>query len=103
MNKFLEEKEKLLNSVENNTPKHWKEYYKDVPLDCIFEDLVIDINEIKRLTEENQELKEQLEQKEDIINKAIKFVKDYKTEWTLNDEVLNDMNKLLEILDNKGE
>ena len=50
-----------------------------------------------------EQLKEQLQQKEDIINKAIKFVKDYKTEWTLNDEVLNDMNKLLEILDNKGE
>lgn len=60
------------------------------------------------LRKENQQLKEQLHQfyfhkKEDIINKAIKFVKDYKTEWTLNDEVLNDMNKLLEILDNKGE
>ena len=70
MNNFLEEKEKLLNSIENNTTEHWKEYYKDVPLDCIFEDLVIDINEIKRLTEENQQLKEQLKQKEDIINKA---------------------------------
>lgn len=58
---------------------------------------------IKRLQEENQQLKEQLQQKEDIINKAIKFVKDYKNEWVLNDEVLNDMNKLLEILDNKGE
>ena len=51
---------------------------------------------------ENKHLKEQLQQKEDIINKAIKFVKDYKNEWVLNDEVLNDMNKLLEILDNKG-
>ena len=70
MNNFLEEKEKLLNSIENNTTEHWKEYYKDVPIDCIFEDLVIDINEIKRLTEENQQLKEQLKQKEDIINKA---------------------------------
>ena len=60
MNKFLEEKEKLLNSIENNTPKHWKEYYKNVPLDCIFEDLVIDINEIKRLTEENKKLKEDI-------------------------------------------
>lgn len=48
-------------------------------------------------------LEYELQQKEYIINKAIKFVKDYKTEWTLNDEVLNDMNKLLEILDNKGE
>ena len=57
MNTFLEEKEKLLNSIENNTSEHWKEYYKNVPIDCIFDDLVIDINEIKRLTEENQELK----------------------------------------------
>ena len=60
MNNFLEEKEKLLNSIENNTPKHWKEYYKNIPLDCIFDDLVIDINEIKRLTEENKQLKEDI-------------------------------------------
>lgn len=60
-------------------------------------------NLINKLLQENKNLKEQLQIKEDIINKAIKFVKDYKTEWTLNDEVLNDMNKLLEILDNKGE
>lgn len=57
---------------------------------------------IDLLIKENQQLKKQLQQKEDIINKAIKFVKDYKTEWTSNDEVLNDMDKLLEILDNKG-
>lgn len=61
MNNFLEEKEKLLNSIENNTAGHWKEYYKNVPLDCIFEDLVIDINEIKRLTKENQKLKKEIE------------------------------------------
>ena len=76
MNNFLEEKEKLLNSIENNTAEHWKEYYKNVPLDCIFEDLVIDINEIKRLTEENKQLKEQLKQKEEIINKAKEYIKD---------------------------
>ena len=57
---------------------------------------------VNKLQKENQQLKEQLQQKEDIINKAIKFVKDYKTEWTLNDEVLNDIDKLLEILDTKG-
>ena len=107
MNKFLEEKEKLLNSIENNTPKHWKEYYKDVPIDCIFEDLVIDINEIKRLTEENQQLKEQLKQKEDIINKA----KEYISKHTQHDEngyvveclYVEEAKELLEILDNKGE
>ena len=69
--------------------------------------LTTDLNYYKnctnRLLIENRNLKEQLQQKADIINKAIKFVKDYKTEWTLNDEVLNDMNKLLEILYNKGE
>ena len=61
MNNFLEEKEKLLNGIENNTAGHWKEYYKNAPLDCIFEDLVIDINEIKRLTKENQKLKKEIE------------------------------------------
>lgn len=104
MNNFLEEKEKLLNSIENNTPKHWKEYYKDVPLDCIFEDLVIDINEIKRLTEENEQLKEQLQQKEDIINKAKEFIiKHQRKDEFLN---LNEWQKreLLEILNiDKGE
>ena len=58
---------------------------------------------VENLQKENQQLKEQLEQKEDIINKAKEYIKDYKTEWTLNDEVLDDMDELLEILDNKGE
>ena len=57
----------------------------------------------KSYYKDNQKLKEQLQQKEDIINKAKEYVKDYKTEWTLNDEVLDDMDELLEILDNKGE
>ena len=57
MNKeFLEEKEKLLKCIENNTEEHWKSYYKDVPVECIYDDLVLDINEIKRLTEENEKL-----------------------------------------------
>lgn len=60
MNKeeFLKEKDLLLNSIENNTKEHWENYYKGVPIECIYDDLVIDINEIKRLTEENKELKE---------------------------------------------
>ena len=120
MNNFLEEKEKLLNGIENNTAEHWKEYYKDVPIDCIFEDLVIDINEIKRLTEENkqlkgslqtheillkanveenQRLKEQLQQKEDIINKAKEFAKGHIFQFDGD----KDFDALLEILDNKGE
>ena len=87
MNKFLEEKEKLLNSIENNTPKHWKEYYKNVPLDCIFEDLVIDINEIKRLTEENKQLKEQLQ---NISSEFLKY--DWKT--SNKEQIINQLESL---------
>lgn len=58
---FLKEKDLLLNSIEKNTVEHWGNYYSNVPIKCIFEDLVIDINEIKRLTEENQGLKNQIE------------------------------------------
>ena len=87
MNKFLEEKEKLLNSIENNTPKHWKEYYKDVPLDCIFDDLVIDINEIKRLTEENKQLKEQLQ---NISSEFLKY--DWKT--SNKEQIINQLENL---------
>lgn len=87
MNKFLEEKENLLNSVENNTPKHWKEYYKDVPIDCIFDDLVIDINEIKRLTEENKQLKEQLQ---NISNEFLKY--DWKT--SNKEQIINQLENL---------
>lgn len=87
MNKFLEEKEKLLNSVENNTPKHWKEYYKDVPIDCIFDDLVIDINEIKRLTEENKQLKEQLQ---NISNEFLK----YDWETSNKEQIINQLKNL---------
>lgn len=71
MNNFLEEKEKLLNSIENNTTEHWKEYHKDVPLDCIFDDLVIDINEIKRLTEENKQLKGSLQTHEILLKENV--------------------------------
>ena len=71
MNNFLEEKEKLLNSIENNTTEHWKEYYKDVPLDCIFDDLVIDINDIKRLTEENKQLKGSLQTHEILLKENV--------------------------------
>ena len=87
MNNFLEEKEKLLNSIENNTTKHWKEYYKNVPLDCIFDDLVIDINEIKRLTEENKQLKEQLQ---NISNEFLKY--DWKT--SNKEQIINQLESL---------
>ena len=87
MNNFLEEKEKLLNSIENNTPKHWKEYYKNVPLDCIFGDLVLDVNEIKRLTKENQKLKEQLQ---NISSEFLKY--DWKT--SNKEQIINQLESL---------
>ena len=87
MNNFLEEKEKLLNGIENNTAGHWKEYYKNVPLDCIFEDLVIDINEIKRLTKENQKLKEEIE----------KIIAVADTNSELADKFYNEIQKLKEM------
>lgn len=87
MNKFLEEKEKLLNSIENNTPNHWKEYYKNVPLDCIFDDLVLDVNEIKRLAEENKQLKEQLQ---NISNEFLKY--DWKT--SNKEQIINQLTNL---------
>ena len=63
------------------------------------------------------ELKEQLQQKEDIINKAKKYIKNnsHKTEWgdleqdnesiDINDDVTDTefITDLIEILDNKGE
>ena len=58
---FLKEKDLLLNSIEKNTVDHWENYYSNVPIKCIFEDIVIDINEIKKLTNQHQELKKQLE------------------------------------------
>lgn len=77
---FLKEKELLLDSIENNTSEHWKNYYKDVPIECIYDDLVIDINEIKRLQQENQQLK-------DKIDKAIEYIKelDDETDDTIYD------------------
>lgn len=84
MNDFLKEKELLLNSIENNTSEHWENYYKDVPIECIYDDLVIDINEIKRLQQENKELKDNWNKlkewlKEEITNKKehFKFICEY--------------------------
>lgn len=60
--------------------------------------------------EENQNLKEQLQQKQDIINKAKEYIKNHKRnlihEITHEEyEMLDEENivNLLEILDNKGE
>lgn len=74
------------------------------------DDLMNAVKEFKKvptydeLLRENKKLKQQLEQRDNIINKAKEFVYDYKKQWTLNDDVLNDMNELLEILNiDKGE
>ena len=61
MSEFLEETNLLLNCIEWNTKEHWANYYKDVPIDCIYDDLVIDINEIKRLQEKNEQLQNDLD------------------------------------------
>lgn len=57
---FLKEVEFLLNSIENNNLEYWKKYYKEIPIEYILQDMVIDINEIKRLTEENKQLEQKL-------------------------------------------
>ena len=44
------------------------------------------------LLEENQKYKE-------VINKAIKWVRDYMDEWDMNDEVYHDLNNLLILLE----
>ena len=74
------------------------------------DDLMNAVKEFKKvptydeLLRENKKLKQKLQQRDNIINKAREFVYDYKKQWTLNDDVLNDMNELLEILNiDKGE
>ena len=56
------------------------------------------IDEFKQLQQENQQLKEQLKQKEDIINKAKEFAKEHIFQFDGD----KDFDALLEILDNKG-
>lgn len=56
---------------------------------------------IKRLQEENQQLKQQLEQKEDIINKIRELIDEL---YLTNDDKCYDIYKnILNILDNKGD
>ena len=65
-------------------------------------------NQIIKLQQENQKLKEQLQQKEDIINKAKEYIKP-KLNMKNKDGVSfllfkrSHVEKILEILDNKGE
>ena len=87
------------------------------------DDLIDSIKELRKvptydeLLRENEKLKEQLKQKEDIINKAKEYIKNnsHKTEWgdleqdnesiDINDDVTDTefITDLIEILDNKGE
>lgn len=56
----------------------------------------------KKLQQENQQLKEQLQQKEDIINKANKKI-DNMFDVGDGNKVIDDLLELQKILDNKGE
>ena len=81
------------------------------------DDLIDSIKELRKvptydeLLRENKQLKEQLQQKEDIINKANKYVINHLKQDMLSDftganyiqEYIEEPDGLLEILDNKGE
>ena len=63
---------------------------------------------VNKLQKENQQLKEQLKQKEGIIDKARKYVKENSIYFAIKDKKGNyfancNCDELLEILDNKGE
>ena len=69
------------------------------------DDLIDSIKELRKvptydeLLRENKKLKEQLQQKEDIINKSKEFAKEHIFQFDGD----KDFDALLEILDNKGE
>ena len=86
-------------------------FYQEVMMPC-FSNSITYKNIVKELEKENQQLKEQLQQKEDIINKAKEYIENnplydidvYEYSICLNgidDEQTR--KELLEILDNKGE
>lgn len=62
----------------------------------------IDNNVPRRILNIAKELKEQLEQKNKIIEEAKKWVTNYKLKWDFDDETGLELNELLDIL-NKGE
>lgn len=101
MNDFLKEKELLLDSIENNTSEHWKNYYKDVPAECIYDDLVIDINEIKRLQNNWNELKSRLQERIKFFAECDKelILSSYKKEIRTLKVVLDDMQELEQVKD----
>lgn len=59
---------------------------------------------MRSLEEENKQLKEQLQQKEDIINKVREYCDFGVREWITDDGFVEEVLKeIIEILDNKGE
>lgn len=60
------------------------------------------VNAINQLQEENQQLKSQLKQNNDVIDKAKKFVKEFRESFDCYDDVYKDMNILLSILNKRG-
>ena len=86
-------------------------FYQEVMMPC-FSNSITYKNIVKELEKENQQLKEQLQQKEDIINKAKEYIENnplydidvYEYSICLNGIDDEQTKKdLLEILDNKGE
>ena len=75
---------------------HFLQEYYNIPTN--WEDYKIIQNAIRK----NQQLKEQLKQKEDIINKANKKI-DNMFDMGDGDKVIDDLLELQKILDNKGE
>lgn len=81
-------------------------FYQEVMMPC-FSNSITYKNIVKELEKENQQLKNQLQQKEDIIDKARKYVKENSIYFAIKDKIGNyfancNCDELLEILDNKG-
>ena len=84
--------------------KTWYEETKELFAEKINDSYVLNLavsvlDDRKELLNENLKLREQLEQKEDIINKAKEFAKEHIFQFDGD----KDFDALLEILDNKGE
>lgn len=58
---FLKEVELLLSSQEQNNSDYWQKYYSNRTINYFYEDIVTVINEVKRLTEENNQFQQKLE------------------------------------------
>ena len=83
---------KTANRYDNEKHK-WEKLLSD--LDLLSERKIKELTEYKRgyfdLQEQNQKYKE-------VINKAIKWVRDYMNEWDVDDDVYHDLTDLLNLL-----